>query len=206
MSEQYFTQRPRSPRHPTSFEVTIRGRPFRFYTEGGVFSAGGLDRGTELLLEALDVGPCELILDLGCGYGALGIVAAHLSQGGRVILTDVNRRAANLATKNLRANAIENGEVHRGDLYAPVGELAFDHILCNPPIRAGRELVARIIHGAPQHLLDGGRLWLVVRTKQGGHSLERLMAETFGNATVVKRGSGYRVLQSTWITSRAPLP
>jgi len=149
-----------------------------------------------LLLEAVELGPCESILDLGCGYGAIGIVAAHLSEGGRVILTDVNERAVALARANVAANGIRNAEVRMGDLYAPVADLFFDHILCNPPIRAGREVVDRMIEEAPSHLLEGGRLWMVVRTRQGANAIQARMSQAFGNARVVKRGSGFKVLRS----------
>jgi len=196
MGGQYFERRPASARRPARITVTIRGRPFLFQTDSGVFSREGLDRGTELLLEAIEVGPCESILDLGCGYGVIGIVAAHLSEGGHVILTDVNERAAALARANLAGNGIRNAEVRIGDVYAPVDGLVFDHILCNPPIRAGRAIVDRIISEAPSHLLDGGSLWLVARTRQGADTLRLRMTKAFDGADVVKRGSGYKVLRS----------
>ena len=161
-----------------------------------MFSREELDRGTELLLEAVEVGPCESILDLGCGYGVIGIVAAHLSEGGHVILTDVNERAAALARANIAANRIRNAEVRIGDVYGPVDDLLFDHILCNPPIRAGRAIVDRIISEAPSHLLDGGSLWLVARTRQGADTLRLRMRNAFDGGDVVKRGSGYKVLRS----------
>src|SRR2546430_11204027 len=100
MGGQYFERRPASARRPARITVTIRGRPFLFQTDAGVFSREGLDRGTELLLEAVEVGPCESILDLGCGYGVVGILAPHLSPGGHVILTDRNERAAGLGPPN----------------------------------------------------------------------------------------------------------
>jgi 16S rRNA (guanine1207-N2)-methyltransferase len=162
-----------------------------------VFSRGALDRGTELILEALDVGPCELLLDLGCGYGAIGIAAARLREDGRVVLTDVNERAVSLARENVRTNRVANAEVRQGSLYEPVKGLAFDHIVSNPPLRAGRRVVDRIISEAPAHLLPGGRLWLVARTKQGAQAIRNRMERAFGNAEVVKRGSGYKVLRST---------
>src|SRR3989442_4380288 len=167
MGEQYFARRPASRRRPAEIRVSVRGHPFTFLTDAGVFSRGDLDRGTELLLEALEVGPCELILDLGCGYGAIGIVAARLSDGGHVILTDVNERAVGLARENLGENGIANAEVRLGNLYEPIAEMALDHILSNPPIRAARDVVDRIISDATSHRLDGGSLWLVARTPQG---------------------------------------
>ncbi len=197
MSEQYFAGHPKSKRRPAEIQAAVRGQSFTFRTDAGVFSRKEIDRGTELLLAALEVGPCELILDLGCGYGAIGIVAARLSEGGHVILTDVNERAVALARKNIAANGIANAEVRQGDLYEPVRDMAFDHIVCNPPIRAGRAIVDRIVSEAPTHLLNGGTLWLVARTRQGADSLQKRMAASFGSAEVVRRGSGFKVLRST---------
>src|SRR3989475_2757897 len=197
MGEQYFAARPKSRRRPAEIHFAFRGHAFTFRTDAGVFSGGKIGRGTELLLAALEVGPCELILDLGCGYGALGLVAARLSEGGHVILTDVNERAVALARKNIATGGIANAEVRLGDLYEPVRDMAFDHIVCNPPIRAGRAVVDRIVTEAPTHLLEGGKLWLVARTRQGADSLRERMAACFGSAEIVGRGSGYKVLRST---------
>ncbi len=196
MAEQYFSKRPTSARKRKEVRAVLRDHSFSFRTDAGVFSKDDVDRGSELLLEALEVGPCELILDLGCGYGVLGIVAARISEGGHVILTDVNERAVALVRANLEANRVTNAEVRLGDLYEPVTDLTFDHIVCNPPIRAGRRIVDRIIEEAPAHLHDGGRLWLVARTRQGADSLRTRMAEAFGNVDIVKRGSGFKVLCS----------
>src|SRR5881296_4157255 len=106
MGEHYFAPRPKARRRPEQIRFAVRGHAFTFRTDAGVFSRGEIDRGTELLLAALEVGPCELIMDLGCGYGVIGIVAARLSDGGHVILTDVNERATRLARENLAANRI----------------------------------------------------------------------------------------------------
>ena len=198
MGEHYFAPRPpKARRRPEQIRFEVRGHAFTFRTDTGVFSRGEIDRGTELLLAALEIGPCELILDLGCGYGAIGIVAARVSEGGRVILTDVNERAVALARTNVAANGIDNAEVRLGNLYEPVAGISFDHIVCNPPIRAGRGVVDRIVSEAPAHLLDGGSLWLVARTRQGADSLRHRMAATFGAADIVKRGSGFKVLRTT---------
>src|SRR3989449_7046854 len=190
MGEQYFARRPASRRRPAEFHVSVRGHAFRFRTDAGVFSRGELDRGTELLLEAIEVGPCELILDLGCGYGVIGIVAARLSDGGDVILTDVNERAIRLARENLAANRIANAEARLGNLYEPVAEMAFDHIVSNPPIRAGRDVVDRIISDAPMHLLDGGSLWLGTRPPPGAAPSSKRLAAALRTATGGRLGSG----------------
>src|SRR5712691_581131 len=167
MGEQYFAKRPASRQRPAEIHTIIRGHAFTFRTDAGVFSRGELDRGTQLLIDALDIGACETILDLGCGYGAIGIVAASLSEGGRAFLTDVNERAVSLARKNIAGNRIANAEVRRGPMYEPVSDMLFDKIVCNPPIRAGRKVVDGIIAEAPAHLLENGSLWLVARTRQG---------------------------------------
>lgn len=176
--------------------MAFHGDSFTFRTDAGVFSRGHLDRGTELLLASLELGPCETILDLGCGYGAIGVVAARLVADGRVVLTDVNERAVDLARANLAANRISNAEVRHGALYDPVEGMAFDHIVSNPPIRAGRATVDRIVAEAPAHLFPGGSLWLVARTRQGADAIRARMAKAFGNAAIVKRGSGYKVFRS----------
>src|SRR5256886_4247063 len=131
MGGQYFEKRPASKRRPAQISVTIRGHPFTFHTDSGVFSRDELDRGTELLLEAVDLGPCETILDLGCGYGVIGIVAARLTEGGHVILTDVNERAAALARTNLAANGIRNAEGRIGGVYSPGAGKDVHHNLFN---------------------------------------------------------------------------
>ncbi len=197
MGEHYSTRRPTSPRRPGLLPVRVRDVSLRLRTDAGVFSRSALDRGTELLLKTLELGPCEMVLDLGCGYGALGLVAARLTEGGHVILTDINERAVRLVRESIRANGIRNAEARVGDLYAPVQGLAFDHIVCNPPLRAGRAVTDRIITEAPSYLLDGGQLWLVARTRQGAGALRERMASTFGRADIVARGSGYKVLRAT---------
>lgn len=166
-----------------------------FSTDTAVFSRFEVDRGTELLIDALDVKPCESLLDLGCGYGAVGLAIAASVEGVHVVMTDVNTRAVTLARKNARRSELRV-DVREGSLFDPVGGLAFDHIASNPPIRAGKAVVHGIVDGASAHLLEGGSLWLVARAKQGAPSLREKMRATMGNAEIVRRGSGFWVLQS----------
>jgi 16S rRNA (guanine1207-N2)-methyltransferase len=196
-AETYSVRRPTSQRRPGRLAIRIRGIEVTLRTDAGVFSPTKLDRGTELLLESLPIKPHEVILDLGCGYGVIGILAAKMAPASRVILTEVNERAVGLARTNVKEAGLGNTEVRAGNLYEPVEGILFHHIVSNPPLRAGRAVVDRIVLEAPSHLLEGGHLWLVARTSQGAEALRSRMEATFGNAEVVRRGSGYKVLRST---------
>ena len=135
------------------------------------------------------------LLDLGCGYGAIGIVAALISPGLEVVMTDVNPRAVSLAAENAARNGAKNARATKGSLYEPVAGETFDAIVTNPPISAGMaRVVEPIIMGAPAHLRAGGSLQLVVQSNKGGKTVASMMEETFGEANVLAKGSGYRVL------------
>ncbi len=197
MADQYFAARPTTPHREETIRIVLRGHTFVFVTDTGVFARGKLDRGTELLAEQLAVAPDAHVLDVGCGYGVLGIVAAILAPNGRVVMTDVNERAIDLAARNIRANAVPHAEVRRGAFYDVVTGERFDAIVSNPPIRAGKKVVFRIVDEAADHLRAGGSLWMVARTRQGARSLERRIAQALGACDTVARGSGYRVLRGT---------
>ncbi|MGE5593498.1 MAG: class I SAM-dependent methyltransferase [Betaproteobacteria bacterium] len=164
-------------------------------TDAGVFAKGKLDRGTRLLIEAVDVPERSLVLDLGCGYGPIGIAAAVLCPTCRVCMTDVNERACELARRNAALNGAVNTEVICGAGFSPVKGMKFDLILSNPPIRAGKRVLFEIIEGAATHLNPGGRLVVVAQTKQGAKSLLRMLAEVFPVAREVDKGGGYRVME-----------
>jgi 16S rRNA G1207 methylase RsmC len=136
------------------------------------------------------------VLDLGCGYGPVGIVAASSTPTLRVIMVDVNLRAVQLAKENAKRNGAENAEVRHGSLYEPVEDMQFAAVLCNPPISAGLQTVRSLVTGAPRHIESEGSLQMVVRSSKGGKRLTDLLKETFGNVTVLARASGYRVILS----------
>ncbi|HKZ63155.1 MAG TPA: class I SAM-dependent methyltransferase [Thermoplasmata archaeon] len=196
MPDHYFTAKPAARHREETVRAVLHGRTFVFLTDAGVFARGKLDRGTELLARRLTLAPDAHVLDVGCGYGVLGIVAATLAPNGRVVMTDINERAIDLAARNIRANAVPHAEVRLGSLYEPVSGERFDAILSNPPIRAGKRVVHSIAEGAPAHLRPGGLLWMVVRTAQGAKSLEAKIRGVLGRCETVSRGSGYRVLRS----------
>jgi 16S rRNA (guanine1207-N2)-methyltransferase len=171
-------------------------RVFRFRTAAGVFSRTAVDDGSRCLLQAADLRGARRILDLGCGYGVLGIVAAARAPHARVTLVDVNPRAVGLAAENITLNHVANADVRCGDGCAPVAGEQFDVVLFNPPIRAGRSVVVRLLQEAHACLRPGGRLYLVARTRQGARTLGRLMGEMYAGVTEIDRGGGFRVFEA----------
>jgi len=195
VSGHYFSPEPDSRLERGIVSAMLRGRRYRFVTATGVFSHKRIDNGTRLLAESMVVPADGTLLDLGCGYGVLGIVAATLEPGLRVTMTDVNQRAAALAAENASRMRLGNAEVLAGDLYEPVGDRRFNTVVSNPPISAGmRRVVEPLVSGAVEHLEAGGLLQLVVQSNKGGRTLARMIDEHFGGHLVASKGSGYRVL------------
>ncbi|MDH5201388.1 MAG: methyltransferase [Candidatus Bathyarchaeota archaeon] len=196
MAGHYFSRRPEAPERRGLLRCWLRGLDFEFVTSSGVFSPRALDRGTRLLVESMVLPESGAVLDMGCGYGPVGIAAARLRPWLEVWMTDVNERAVALAEENAVRNVV--GVVVRlGDLYEPVGDAVFGAILSNPPISAGmRRVVEPLVGGAVDRLLGGGSLQLVVQSNKGGRAVASLMEGHFGGVEVVARGGGYRVLMS----------
>lgn len=190
--EHYYTPRPTSKPRLGLLKAVLGGREYKFVTSSGVFSPKRVDRGTALLAEHLEVKDGDKVLDMGCGYGVLGIVAARRARC-RVVMTEINARAAALARRNLELNSVE-GEVREGNLYEPLTHEVFDTVICNLPMSAGLRHVFEIIDGAKGHLRERGSLQVVVR--KGSGRVEERMFEAFGNVETVAKRGGYRVLVS----------
>ncbi|MFO7264882.1 MAG: class I SAM-dependent methyltransferase [Limnochordales bacterium] len=196
MTEHYYTAKPQAPHRPREVAIELRGRRYVFLTDAGVFSKGRVDPGTRLLIEHLPLPVTGWALDLGCGYGAIGLVIAAESPQAQVLMVDVNERAVELARKNLARNGVRNAQVLVSDGYAAVGDVRFALIASNPPIRAGKRVIYPWVDEAYARLEPGGRLLMVARTSQGAKSLAKKIAEVFGNVTEVAKGSGYRVMEA----------
>jgi 16S rRNA (guanine1207-N2)-methyltransferase len=190
----YFSEEPKTPARFGLVCTCLRGRPFEFTTGSGVFSVKHIDLGTRVLIENMALPESGCVLDVGCGYGALGIAAAKFNPKLHLVLTDVNRRAILLARKNAEKNRASNVEVRQGNLFEPVKELSFDCVLSNPPVSAGMETVEAIIHESPAILRCGGTLQMVVRSKIGKKTLPEAFAAAFGQVEVLAIQSGYRIL------------
>jgi len=194
--EHYFAANPKSKPRYGLVRTRLRGKPFEFLTASGVFSKQRVDLGTRLLIESMLLPKSGCALDLGCGYGAIGIVAAVSNPRLYVILVDVNARAVWLARQNVEKNLVRNAEVRRGYMYTPTKNVTFDCVLSNPPVSAGLETVKAMIIEAPRHMTSKGIFQMVVKSKIGGKRLRTFFEEAFGNVEVMARESGYRVLMS----------
>ncbi len=192
MNEHYYTKAPTSKPSYGIVKAVLRGREYQFLTVSGIFSYKRIDRGTELLVRHMKLEGEGRVLDLGCGYGVIGMVAA--GSAGRVVLTEVNERAAKLARENVKRNGVRNAEVRRGNLYEPVKGENFDVVLCNLPMSAGLKVVYEIIEGARDHLNPNGTVQVVVR--KGAKRIEEKLSEVFGNVTTLAKKGGYRVFLS----------
>jgi len=192
----YFAAHPKSKLRFGIIRTHLRGRLFEFLTASGVFSKKRVDLGTRLLIESMVLPDEGSVLDVGCGYGAVGIAAAALNLNLRVIMIDVNERAVWLARQNVKINNVSNAEVRQGYLYEPVKDLTFNYVLSNPPVSAGVETVRAIIAGAPKHMASRALFQMVVQSKVGGKRLCTILEDAFGNVDVLERESGYRVFVS----------
>lgn len=205
VAEQYFVEQPHARSVRAQRRFLYQGELLSFVVDSGIFASHGVDPGTALLIENLTIRRTDRVLDLGCGWGAVGVAAAKSAPEGRVVLTDVNRRAAHLARGNLERNRVRNAEVRVGSLFEPVAGETFDLIATNPPFHAGRELILKILAQAPEYLARDGRLVLVGKGSQGIRFYQEWLEEHWpGSVTVLGRGSGYRVLEARRIASDSP--
>lgn len=196
MSDHYYTNQPNAEHHFQEFEFPLRGRRLRFVTDSGVFSKNVVDYGSQVLIATYQPpqNPTGTLLDVGCGYGPVGLSFA--STFPQVEMIDVNERAVGLAQGNAQRNNIENVDIHVSNIYADVHSNSYEAILSNPPVRAGKKVVQEILTGAYPLLQVGGTLTIVLQKKQGAPSAEKLMTATFGNVEILKRDKGYYILQS----------
>jgi 16S rRNA G1207 methylase RsmC len=193
-ADHYFSSEPKSKERFGLVRTALCGRSFEFLTASSVFSKRRVDPGTRLLIESMVLPKTGCVLDIGCGYGAVGIVAAALNPELNVVMSDVNTRAVRLAKKNIELNKITNALVRYGFLYEPVEDSVFNCVLSNPPVSAGMDTVRAIVKEAPKIMAPKATFQMVIRSKIGAKTLPCLFKETFGNCTVLARESGFRVL------------
>lgn len=197
MAEQYFTENPTVDHDEHHVNYHLDGINLNLTTDAGVFSKNRVDYGSGVLIEQMldqDL-PGGNILDVGCGYGPIGLFAAKKWPDRQVDMVDINERAMDLARRNAAANGAGNVNIFASDRYQEVsGQYAM--IVTNPPIRAGKVIWSSILSEAKEHLTDGGILLVVIQKKQGAPSAKKLMAASLGNCEILTRDKGYYILKS----------
>ena len=197
----YYDENPQGESDRRVIQSRMHGMDFFFTTDSEVFSKKFLDFGSRTLLEAAiaDLTECEKkkgkLLDLGCGYGPIGIIMKRVFPSMEVTMVDINNRALELARENAENNSVKCVDVHQSDGCSNVEGL-YDVVLTNPPVRAGKQTVFSFYDGAFEHMAEGGRLYVVLQKKQGAPSSEKYLLEKFGNCDVIARESGYWIMRS----------
>jgi 16S rRNA (guanine1207-N2)-methyltransferase len=201
MTDYYYSKNPEVAHFEKNWDFEIRGFNFKFTTDNGVFSKNTVDYGSRVLLDTVDLAevPDGPVLDMGCGYGPIGMTIAKLAPKRRIDMVDVNERALGLAQTNCQLNKIENVRIFESAEYQNVPD-QYAAIYTNPPIRAGKDVVQNILTGAYDHLLPEGELNVVIQKKQGAPSAKKTMQTVFGNVQIVHKDKGYYILQSIKLT------
>lgn len=195
MTEHYYSTNPGVESNRQEFSYTLRGNTFTFISDSGVFSKKEVDFGSRLLIEAFQPPAVEGdILDMGCGYGPIGISIAASEKDRKVCLVDINERAIELAKENAHSNKISNLEIYQSDLFSKV-KGTYAAILTNPPIRAGKKVVHTIFEDAFDYLKDSGELWVVIQKKQGAPSALEKLKSLFKEVDVVEKKKGYYIIK-----------
>lgn len=174
-------------------QVCISDKCFNLYTDNGVFSKSGLDFGSRTLIEAvLDEKISRDVLDVGCGYGAIGIILSSFFNI-NLDMCDVNLRALHLAKMNIKENKVKNVNVFESDIYSNVDK-KYDYIITNPPIRVGKDILYKFLFEAREHLNENGILYFVINKDQGAKSVMKDLSE-IADAEVVKKNKGFFIIK-----------
>lgn len=189
----YYAENPDAAHDIHELRVDLLGQKMTFLTDAGVFSKKIVDFGSQLLLKCLEVNQGETVLDVGCGYGPLGLSLAK-AYGVQATMVDINTRALDLARRNAEKNNAK-ATIFQSNIYEQV-EGHFDHVISNPPIRAGKQVVHEIIEKSKDFLETCGDLTIVIQKKQGAPSAKSKMEDVFGNCEILKKDKGYYILRS----------
>ena len=193
----YFKDDPNLASNIKTITFEVNGITMKLLTDNGVFSKGKVDAGSLAFLRVLL--PLALgnnILDLGCGYGTLGLTLAIANKEARVTLADINLRALNMCRRNAELlNLSQRVTILQSDIYEKI-EGKYDSIVINPPIRAGKVVTYHMYEEAKQYLIDGGSLYIVIRKAQGADSASKYIESIFGNIKLLDRHKGYHIYQA----------
>jgi len=178
----------------SKIKVNIFDKTYTFLTDNGVFSKERLDYGTRLLLENLDIAKMEgAVLDLGCGYGAIGIILGSINKNIFIDMVDVNERALFLSRENIKLNSVKNLSVYESDGYKNINN-EYNYIVTNPPIREGKEKLREILIGAKEYLKKDGELWFVMRKDHGAKTFQKEL-EKYYRIDILEKSKGFYIFR-----------
>lgn len=193
--EHYYTTDPSVKSEERIIKYILNGKEFFFVSDNGVFSKNHVDIATDFLLKTIHKEVIGKILDVGCGYGVIGIVLASSSSVIDVTMLDVNHRALELAKRNAVKNKVsEKVKILESNGFENVKE-NFDIIVTNPPIRAGKEIIYNMYKKSKEHLNENGSLYVVVNKKHGAPSTIKFLNNVFGNCEVLDKKAGFNVIK-----------
>lgn len=198
MNNHYFTDNRHLPENRKEFSFRFWCITLKLVSDNGVFSKNNVDYGSRALLEALhEHDDClgDRLLDVGCGYGVIGLSLKKAYPDKQVTMLDINPRAVELTKLNARNNQCEV-IAHVSDAYEKVQDQSYSDIITNPPIRAGKRVIYPIFANAHERLNCNGSLWVVIRKAQGAESAKKYIESVFGNCELIKKDKGYHILRA----------
>lgn len=192
--EHYFTNSQNLKENIKKIDAQVNDINFSFYTDNGVFNKKGLDYGTRILLENINLSNKRSFLDVGCGCGPIGIYIGKSSSNNKVDMIDVNEKVVSLTKKSIELNKLNNINVYLSNIYENV-KLTYDVIITNPPIHAGKSVIYKIIGEAKNYLNENGELWIVIRKDHGAKSLIKDFSNIY-DFEIVKKEKGFYILKA----------
>lgn len=175
------------------FSETLRGERLAFHTTWGLFNPKRVDDGSRLLIDCMETPEDGVCLDIGCGYGPIGLALARLCPRGTVHMVDKDFVAVEYAHKNAQRNGLKNCQVYLSNGLSNVPQgTRFDRVVSNLPAKVGNELLSIFLHDTRQHLVTGGRFYVVTIAGLKSY-VKRTFRETFGNYKKVKQRGTYLV-------------
>lgn len=194
---QYFDNNENLISKKREISVLLNDTKYTFISDNGVFSKGEVDYGSIALLKILlKQNFTGNILDIGCGYGTIGLILAKNFPECNFLLSDVNIRACALARENKKSFGVKNVEIIESDIFQNINK-NFNYVVTNPPIRAGKKVIYSIFEQSYHHLNQNGSLFIVIRRSHGAESAQKFIHSVFENCELLKKDKGFYVYRAT---------